>query len=80
MLDLGTHALYRLLRGALQAGNQGLDLGCGAGGALGFADPEHRFAMGLAKGRMTDMAPGKDAASLVAMAIREALGIPEADA
>jgi CubicO group peptidase (beta-lactamase class C family) len=50
----------------------------GAGGSLGFADPEHRFAFGLSKTRMTDSARAEDAAAfLAARAIREALGIPE---
>lgn len=49
----------------------------GVGGAIGFADPEHRFAFGLAKNRLTVSAPGEDVAGRLARAIRESLGIPE---
>ena len=51
----------------------------GAGGSIGFADPEHRFAFALTKNRLiwTDP-PGETAACLVAREVRAALGIPEA--
>jgi CubicO group peptidase (beta-lactamase class C family) len=49
----------------------------GAGGSIGLADPEHRFAFALAKTRMVDALPGEGAAYLVAKETRQALGIPE---
>lgn len=49
----------------------------GYGGSIGFADPEHHFAFGLAKTRMVASPPGEGAALLVARTIRAALGIPE---
>lgn len=48
----------------------------GAGGSMGFADPEHHLAFGLAKTRLLmDAPPGGDAAYLVAEEARAALGI-----
>lgn len=49
----------------------------GAGGNIGFADPEHRFAFALAKTRMVDAMPGESAADLVARETSDALGIPQ---
>ena len=49
----------------------------GAGGSIGFADPEHRFAFALSKTRHVAAAPGADAAYLVATETRRALGIPD---
>lgn len=49
----------------------------GAGGSIGFADPEHRFAFALSKTRHVAAAPGRDAAYLVATETRRALGIPD---
>ena len=49
----------------------------GMGGAIGFADPEYRFALALCKNRMTPTLRGHSAANRVARAVREALGIPE---
>ena len=50
----------------------------GAGGSVGFADPQYRFAIGFAKNRMVSSLPGEDAAYLIAREVRAALGIPEA--
>ena len=50
----------------------------GAGGSVGFADPQYRFALGFTKNRMVDALPGEDAAYLIAREVRAALGIPEA--
>ena len=50
----------------------------GAGGTLGFADPQYRFAFALTQDRMVDTSPGQGTAFLVAHEIRSALGIPEA--
>lgn len=50
----------------------------GAGGSIGFADPQHRFAFGLAKTRMVFAPPEEEAAYLVAREIRRVVGIPEA--
>jgi CubicO group peptidase (beta-lactamase class C family) len=59
-------------------GNRATAFGHGGhGGAMGFADPEYRFAFGLAKNRLRADPPGEDAATLVARTIRAALGIPE---
>lgn len=49
----------------------------GAGGSIGFADPEYRCAFGLTKNRMVTSAPGEGTANRVATAVRAALGIPE---
>ena len=49
----------------------------GAGGSVGFADPQYRFALGFAKNRMVSALPGEDAAYLIACEVRAALGIPE---
>ncbi len=49
----------------------------GAGGSIGFADPEYRFAFALVKNRMVTSAPGEGTANRVAAAARAALGIPE---
>lgn len=49
----------------------------GAGGSIGFADPEHEFAFALAKTRMVNAGPGDGAAYLVARETRRALGIPD---
>ena len=43
----------------------------GAGGSLGYAEPEFRFALAIAKNRMTQGWPGA-----VEAAVREALGLP----
>ncbi len=48
----------------------------GAGGSIGFADPDHRFAFALTKNRMVDGEPSEGAAYLVANRLRKALGIP----
>lgn len=50
----------------------------GAGGSIGFADPEYRFAFALTKNRLvwTDE-PGQSTAEKVAREVRGALGIPE---
>jgi CubicO group peptidase (beta-lactamase class C family) len=50
----------------------------GAGGSYGFADPEYGLSFGICKTRMVDAAPGTGAAMVIACAIRETLGIPEA--
>jgi CubicO group peptidase (beta-lactamase class C family) len=47
----------------------------GSGGSIGFADPRHRFAFALTKTRLVTSAPGEDAASRVASAVRSAVGI-----
>ena len=49
----------------------------GAGGSIGFADPEYRFAFALVKNRMVTSAPGEGTANRVAAAALAALGIPE---
>jgi CubicO group peptidase (beta-lactamase class C family) len=49
----------------------------GAGGSIGFADPDNGFAFALTKTRMVDALPGEGAAAVVARATRAALGIPE---
>jgi CubicO group peptidase (beta-lactamase class C family) len=49
----------------------------GVGGAIGFADPEHRFAFGLTKNRLTVNMPGEGTTSRVARELRACLGIPE---
>ncbi len=49
----------------------------GAGGSYGFADPEYEFSFGICKTRMVDAAPGTGAATIIARAIRECLGISE---
>jgi CubicO group peptidase (beta-lactamase class C family) len=49
----------------------------GAGGSIGFADPEHHFAFALSKTRHVAAIPGEDAAYLVATETRRALGIPD---
>jgi CubicO group peptidase (beta-lactamase class C family) len=49
----------------------------GAGGSIGFADPEYGFAFALTKTRLLDTWPGTGAAFLVAAETRRALGIPE---
>jgi CubicO group peptidase (beta-lactamase class C family) len=46
----------------------------GAGGSIGFADPEYRFAFGLTKNRLL---PTDDTARLIAGEVRAALGIPD---
>lgn len=50
----------------------------GAGGSIGFADPEHRFAFALTKNRLvwTDE-PAQSTAERVAREVRSALSIPE---
>jgi CubicO group peptidase (beta-lactamase class C family) len=50
----------------------------GAGGSVGFADPQYRFALGFTKNRMVSALPGEDAAYLIAREVRAALRIPEA--
>lgn len=50
----------------------------GAGGTIGFADPDYQFAFALTKNRMLNAASGEDAAFLVAREVRRVLGIPEA--
>lgn len=50
----------------------------GAGGSYGFADPEYGLSFGICKTRMVNAEPGTDAATVIARAIRETLGIPEA--
>ena len=49
----------------------------GAGGSIGFADPEYRFSFGLAKNRMVTSLPGEGTVNRVAAVARAALGIPE---
>lgn len=49
----------------------------GAGGSIGFGDPDYRFAFGLAKNRMITSLPGESTANRVAAVARAALGIPE---
>jgi CubicO group peptidase (beta-lactamase class C family) len=49
----------------------------GVGGAIGFADPEYRFAFGLTKNRLTVSAPGEGTTLRVARELRACLGIPE---
>ncbi len=49
----------------------------GAGGSMGFADPEYELAFALTKSRLVSAEPGKWAAYLVASEVRDALGIPE---
>jgi CubicO group peptidase (beta-lactamase class C family) len=48
----------------------------GAGGSIGFADPEYNFSFALLKNRMT-WRGGDDTDFKVAHAVREALGIPD---
>jgi CubicO group peptidase (beta-lactamase class C family) len=50
----------------------------GAGGSIGFADPQYRFSLGFTKNRMVSPLPGEGAAYLIAREVRAALGIPEA--
>lgn len=50
----------------------------GAGGSYGFADPEYGLSFGICKTRLVNAAPGADAATVIASAIRQTLGIPEA--
>jgi|KBSSwiStaDraftv2_1062776.scaffolds.fasta_scaffold46599_3 CubicO group peptidase (beta-lactamase class C family) len=47
----------------------------GSGGSIGFADPDHRFALALLKTRLVTAEPGEDAAYLVAREARAALGL-----
>ncbi|HEX8032209.1 MAG TPA: serine hydrolase domain-containing protein [Ktedonobacterales bacterium] len=47
----------------------------GSGSMIGFADPEYQFAFALVKNRMT-WRFGKDTDTIVAQAVRAALGIP----
>lgn len=49
----------------------------GAGGSIGFADPDYGLAFALAKTRMVTAEPGQSAAYLVAHEVRDALGIPD---
>jgi CubicO group peptidase (beta-lactamase class C family) len=49
----------------------------GAGGSIGFADPEYHFAFAIVKTRMVEALPSESAAYLVATETRRALGIPE---
>ncbi len=49
----------------------------GIGGAIGFADPEYRFAFALTKNRLTGATPEEGVATRAARAVRAALGIPE---
>lgn len=48
----------------------------GVGGAIGFADPEYRFAFGLTKNRLTVSLPGEGATARLAGELRSCLGIP----
>lgn len=65
----GEHSAFRSRASAFGHG--------GAGGSVGFADPEFGFAFALAKTRMVSAPPGEDAASIVAREARSALGIPQ---
>jgi CubicO group peptidase (beta-lactamase class C family) len=49
----------------------------GLGGALGFADPVHNLAFGLAKNSLVQTGPGGSAADLIVRELRAALGIHE---
>jgi CubicO group peptidase (beta-lactamase class C family) len=50
----------------------------GVGGAIGFADPEYRFAFALLKNQLAFSAPEESTAARIARTVRSALGIPEA--
>jgi CubicO group peptidase (beta-lactamase class C family) len=51
----------------------------GAGGSIGFADPEYRLAVGFTKNRLvTSLDPARSAAYRVSERVREVLGIPSA--
>ena len=50
----------------------------GAGGAIGFADPEHEFAFALTKSSLVAGAePGKSAAEVIGALVRRELGFPD---
>lgn len=49
----------------------------GAGGSIGLADREHKFALGIAKNRLTDNWIGQETMALVIQEARAALGIEE---
>lgn len=49
----------------------------GAGGSLGYADPEYRFAFALTKNRLVSGLPEEGVAYAVAREIRSALSIPD---
>jgi CubicO group peptidase (beta-lactamase class C family) len=74
-----TRALGFSLGGPSSAmGNRRTAFGhAGTGGAIGFADPDFHFALGLTKNRLVSSPPGEGSAITVARAIRHALGIPE---
>ena len=53
----------------------------GAGGAIGFADPDHEFAFALTKSSLVAGAePGTSAAEVVGALVRRELGFPDEDA
>ena len=49
----------------------------GAGGANGYADPEHDFAFGFTKNRFAANKPGHNTSNRIARVVRASLGIPE---
>ena len=53
----------------------------GAGGAIGFADPEHEFAFALTKSSLVAGAePGASAAEIIGALVRRELGFPDEEA
>ena len=53
----------------------------GAGGAIGFADPEHEFAFALTKSSLVAGAePGASAAEVIGALVRRELGFPDEEA
>ena len=50
----------------------------GAGGSIGFADPERRFAFALTKNLLHPVVEGKRSTTVeIVGAVRQALGVPE---